>query len=286
MIVIPQELQDVMSQLCCERLTSRDENRALIQSVQNDRNQQLPIILKSVGWNEDENSNCDYYIVKDADNDVLFFFAIRCGLVQELYNKERIEACIYIHPLLKEYVNPATSIERKSELLNQIVPIWKKYELTPDLITTAQNAIQGKQEDLVADQNQNTTQVWNTHSAIELMFFCQNTECKDKIISLGFPKHFGTMVFWYYIMPKILETRKYVGCEYVYLFAADRVNRGHLMDYYNTNLHFDQTIFLNGIKPQLDNNCFFMCQKISELIKYQEDYLTKFSFGNTPDSSM
>ena len=286
MIAIPQELKDVMSQLCCERLTFRNENHALIQKIQNVRNPQLPKILKSAGWADDETCNCDYYIVKDADSDVLFFFAIRCGLVQELYNKDRIDACVMLLPLLKEYFNPATPTARKQELGNQIVPLWTKYELTADLIVSAQDAMSEKQVDRINDPNQNTTQVWKTHSAIELAFFCQNTDCKDKIRALGFPKHFGTMVFWYYIMPKILKVRKYAGCEYAYLFAADQVNRGSLMDYYNTNLHFDQTIFLNGIKPQQDNNCFFMCQKISELVKFQEDYLTKFSFGKTPDSSM
>lgn len=286
MISIPKELTDVMSQLCCERLTFCDKNQKLIQTVQNDRNPQLPMILKSTGWKDDATSKSDYYIVKDADSNILFFFAIRCGLVQDLYDTERIEACNSLYPLFKEMFHTATTESRRNELRNQILPVWNKYELTPDLIISAQDAIKGKKEDRDFDQNNNTTQVWNTHPAIELALFCQNTDCKEKIKNLGFHKHFGTMVFWYYIMPMIMEARKLVGCEYVYLFAADSVNRGRLMDYYNSNLHFDQTIFLSGIKPQQDNNCFFMCQKVSELVKFQEDYLSMFRFDKTPDSSM
>ena len=177
MISIPHELEKVMNQLQCERLTSNEDNHALIQNVQNDKNPQLPKILKSIGWKDDKAEKCDYYIVKDADSDVLFFFAIRCGLVQDLYDPERIDACKGLLPLLKELFNPSTTENRKRELNALIAPVWQKYELSADLIQSAQDALNSKQEDYVVDPNKNTTRVWNTHPAIELAFFCQNSDC-------------------------------------------------------------------------------------------------------------
>lgn len=287
MLQISKELKDCMSDLRCERLTFRKENKTLIQSFNNDQNKQLPKILKSIGWKEDSSCCCDYYLVKDRDDNILFFFALKAGLVQVLYNKERIEACKTVYPLLVEYFDINTSKQRKDELYKRIIPVWKKYELTTELIVSAQNDIeQEKQKDRTTDTNGNTTQVWQTHSAIELAFFCQNTDCKDIIQKLGFKRHFGSAVFWYYIMPIVLKIQKYIGCEYVYLFAADRINRGKLMDHYNTSLHFEQTIYLSGIKPMQDNNCFFMCQKVETLQQYQKDYIKNFSFSNNPNISM
>lgn len=283
---IPQELRIVMDSLHCERLTSDTDNKVLIQNFQNDKNPQLPKILKSEGWENDESGICDYYILKDNESNILFFFAIRSGLVLEPYNLDRIEVCKKIYPLLQVYYNPTTKTEKKQEIEKFITPLWKQYELSPDLIISAQNAIEDKQNDRVVDQNGNTTLVWKTHPAVELAFFCQNSDCKETIKGLGFQRHFGSAVFWYYIIPKILKAQTYIGCEYVYLFAADKKNQGKLMDYYNTSLHFEQTIFLNGLKPQQDNNCFFMCQKVSELRKFQIDYLENFSFTNNPDINM
>lgn len=286
MLNISKELKDSFSKLRCERLTFHAENKSLVQSFCNDKNPQLPKILKSIGWEEDESNLCDYYIIKDEESNVLFYFALRMGLLQELYDKERINACKTIFPLLKEYFDVHTTLERKNELNGLIVSLWKKYELTTDLILSAQDVEKGKLTDKKNDTNENTTQVWQTHPAIELAFFCQNSDCKDVIKELGFQRHFGSAIFWYYIIPKILKAQQYIGCEFVYLFAADKKNRGKLMDYYNTSLHFEQTIFLNGIKPQQDNNCFFMCQKVSELRRFQIDYLENFSFANNPDINM
>lgn len=284
MLQISKDLKNSLLHLSCERLTFRDKNQDYIQTFVNERNPQLPKILKTSGWNEDATGLCDYYIIKDADNLVLFFFALRAGLVQELYDKDRIEACKTIFPLLSEYLNVNTSGERKKELSAQIIPLWRKYELTSDLILSAQEDIEKeKLIDRATDTNDNTTQVWQTHPAIELAFFCQNADSKDRIKDLGFQRHFGSAVFWYYIMPIIIKVQKYIGCEFVYLFAADQKNRGKLMDYYNTNLHFEQKFFLNGIKPLQDNNCFFMCQKVENLQKFQIDYLANFSFSNNPD---
>lgn len=283
MLQISEDLKESLSYLSCERLTFHKENKDYIQSFSNDRNPQLPKILKASGWIEDATGLCDYYIIKNKDNDILFFFALRAGLVQELYDKDRIEACKTIFPLLNEYLNVSTSEERKQELSSQIIPLWRKYELSSDLILSAQEDIEkDKLIDRITDTNENTTQVWQTHPAIELAFFCQNTDSKEIIKGIGFQRHFGSAVFWYYIMPIINEVQRHIGCEFVYLFAADQKNRGKLMDYYNTNLHFEQTFFLNGIKPLADNNCFFMCQRVEKLREFQIDYLANFSFSNNP----
>lgn len=56
----------------------------------------------------------------------------------------------------------------------------------------------------------------------------------------GLPQNLGTTVFWYFIVPKILEMLKIVGCEYVFLFAADLTPYEELIRYYSDQLKFER----------------------------------------------
>ena len=74
----------------------------------------------------------------------------------------------------------------------------------------------------------------------------------------------GTTVFWNFVEPKIREIRDLVGCQYLYLFAADEKKDGDLTNYYK-KLGFDFRDDINVTKPAYDFQCFFMCQEVSSL---------------------
>lgn len=76
----------------------------------------------------------------------------------------------------------------------------------------------------------------------------------------------GRAIFWKFVEPAIQEIRNIVGCEYVYLFAADNSGgrEGQLIQLYK-DLGFDFRTDLHVTKPFYDFQCYFMCQEVTAL---------------------
>ena len=75
----------------------------------------------------------------------------------------------------------------------------------------------------------------------------------------------GETLFWWFIVPKMLEISDLIGCEYAFLFAADSKPDGFLMQYYENRLHFHKMDNLGTVKPFYDLNCYFMGQRLRTL---------------------
>ena len=67
--------------LRCERLASDEENLRLIDSFYSTRNNNVAEALLNEAYQEDESGVVAYYVVKDNDDNVLFFFSLKCGLL-------------------------------------------------------------------------------------------------------------------------------------------------------------------------------------------------------------
>ena len=83
----------------------------------------------------------------------------------------------------------------------------------------AEHRLDSKTESTEIGQSENTINVPNCISAIELRHLCKN---EDFIVpeEVDIPLVFG--IFWEIIVPIIIDITKRVGCKYVYLFAADK----------------------------------------------------------------
>lgn len=74
----------------------------------------------------------------------------------------------------------------------------------------------------------------------------------------------------------IFDIQKKIGCEYIYLFAADnpdkdpKTNTKHLVTYYKQDLKFSDPTDVSLLKPQYDVDCFSLIQEINELEKNRE----------------
>ena len=84
-------------------------------------------------------------------------------------------------------------------------------------------------------------------------------------------------MFWTYIAPLIYEIQMRIGCQYVFLFAADLSEDGVLINYYDVALKFKKNPKFGTNKPFYDFCCEFMCQEICELRKNREDYFDNFN---------
>ena len=109
-------------------------------------------------------------------------------------------------------------------------------------------------------QSENTINVPNCISAIELRHVCKN---EDFIVpeEVDIPLGFG--IFWEIIVPIIIDITKKVGCKYVYLFAADKtegqneIEMKKLISYYKNNFKFSECDEgIKFVKPEYDNHCY------------------------------
>ena len=83
--------------------------------------------------------------------------------------------------------------------------------------------------------------------------------------------------FWHFIVPLIFELRKIVGCEYLFLFAADCDPDEHLVNYYSQKLKFKKADEHSAAMPIYDFTCKFMYQEIAELEKKRMKFYENFN---------
>lgn len=88
----------------------------------------------------------------------------------------------------------------------------------------------------------------------------------------------GHAIFWKFVPPAIQEIKKHVGCEYIYLFAADdQSNReGPLIKYYK-ELGFEFRNDFSVTKPAYDFCCYFMCQEVTSLRTRKNEFFKNYN---------
>lgn len=130
-------------------------------------------------------------------------------------------------------------------------------------------------------QSENTINVPNCISAIELRHLCKN---EDFIVpeEVDIPLGFG--IFWEIIVPIIIDITKKVGCKYVYLFAADKtegqneIEMKKLISYYKNNFKFSECDEgIKFVKPEYDNHCYGLIQRVSKMESNREAIWHEFS---------
>ena len=137
----------------------------------------------------------------------------------------------------------------------------EKWVILQELFVEAQRIIESERDANRGIHKSNDVAV--TYPAIEIENLCRNhsVESSGKI-------PFGFLVFWIYIIPKVLEVAKIAGCEYVYIFAADSTDepdKGQaLVRYYRANFGFHDTEDLHFIRPRYDFQCYQMVQSVKE----------------------
>lgn len=142
------------------------------------------------------------------------------------------------------------------------------YEKAYELFNLADKLISRKKDESQIKEKNNIINVDQCHAAIELQFLCRNTNC-DFQSPYDIPISFG--IFWEKIVPKIFDIQKMIGCEYIYLFAADSHDKypnsqtKHLVSHYKQALKFSDPTDVSLLKPQYDESCFSLVQKIKDL---------------------
>lgn len=263
----------------CERLSSCMDNLRLVDEFYCRRNESLAFALQNEAFEDDECGRTAYYVVKDESNRIMFYFSLKTGL---LYDQHIDEKSIKIFKKLNDYVRDAISrqdlTKDQMKALNGFLEKVRTHKgVTKEDLEQLPQGNKSLFEELESELNLNITHVGKTYSGVELVHFCKNNAMDEVIRNFRLPRNFGEVVFWKFIVPKIVEARELIGIQYFFLFAADMTAENKLVQYYSDFLHFQLDDARATVKPVYDFACRFMYQDAEDLDRVAEEFWENFN---------
>lgn len=223
-----------------------------------------------------------YYLIKHKD-EIAMFFSLRTGLLFDRHvNESGLSEKLNI---LKKAISAKEKVDIDPQNEKEALKFLKATRLANMPLNTIRNLYDiyaPKKQVLIkekqADTNNLLYHVEETYPAIELYIFCNNENFKPVWDKLGFEKcnTMGRVMFWKFIVCKVLEIQKIVGCKFLYLFAADSSDDNTLISYYSL-LNFKVNEQLGTTKPYFDWKSKFMCQEINELKNLRNQFFKNFN---------
>jgi len=283
MKITPEQL-NILESLQCQRLSADSKNFNLVESFDNDINDTIAQTLKNEAYKEDEDNSVAYYVVKHPNEQILFFFSLKCGLLFDHFIRpELLEQLQKLAEGLNDISDDKTlTSEQRRDITDVMEKIRANKGVTREDIHKLRQQKLDILEELEKEFNADIARVGKTFSGIELVHFCSNTEADDVWENFELPQLRGTIVFWYFVVPIVMEALKYVGCQYLFLFAADKSKDEKLVRYYEDQMNFKRPDELATAKPFYDFTCKFMCHEISSLEKERAEFFANFNPG--PDN--
>lgn len=281
---ITSEQLAVLESLQCQRLSSDSSNMYLVESFYNETNDTIAQTLKNEAYGEDESKSVAYYVVKHPNGQILFFFSLKCGLLFDHFIRpELLDQLQKLAKGLSDISDDKTlTPEQRRDITDVMEKIRANKGVTKEDIHKLRQQKLDILEELEKEFNADIARVGKTFSGIELVHFCSNSDTDDSWENFGLPQLRGTIIFWYFVVPMVMEALKYVGCQYMFLFAADKSKEEKLVRYYEDQLNFKRPDELATAKPFYDFTCKFMCHEISSLEKEREEFFA--NFNPSPDN--
>lgn len=245
-----------------ERLTDSKENHDLLESFSAPyAAEKMEEYLKQFAWEDDLAGKTKVYLVKDEDGRIVLYYSLRCGLViddssYEILSKDK-----------KDYVDWMTkSIKDKDS--DQMALSYETcakdcgYPEADKLFEISHRRADRKNDKEELSKLENTLYVERSYAAIELQHFCRNANYPSSRIH-GVPIGFG--IFWEQIVPQIKKIADLIGCEYLYLFAADKAQGEEpkkLVEHYKSAMKFSAVEDVKIVKPDYDMSCISLVQPL------------------------
>ena len=277
--MIGKEQQEILNSLRCERLSDDEANLRLVEDFYSRRNASLAHTLQNEAYEEDIEGGTAYFVVKDGEGNIVFFFSLKSGL---LYDQHIDERNLKFMKKVNLFVEQALTDPDITETQIAALAVFLEKLRSHKGVTKADfDSLPKKDSNLLKDLeielNNNITHVGKTYSAIELVHFCANDAYRDSW-PLDMMEHsLGEVVYWLFVVPKIIEARRLMGIQYFYLFAADMSSDKDLVKYYNIRLKFTLDVERSTVKPLYDLSCKFMYQETKCLEKRRKMFFENFS---------
>lgn len=277
---ITEKQQQILNSLVCERLSSNEKNLRLVNAFRNVRNGSLEHTLKNEAYEEDEAGNIAYYLIKDKDENILFYFSIKCGILYDLFGEEEKLRKIndLFHFLVELEKDPSSTKEDKETIASILESIRTRKGLVKKELSKISHIKKSQIiEDLSKESEDNLKRVGKTFAGVEIVHFCANDNYRSSWEKFNIKQKMGTVVFWHFLIPKICELRKIVGCEYLFLFAADLTPDELLVNYYKSNLGFRDSNEYGTAIPLYDYACKFMHQELKDIEERRNNFYLEFN---------
>lgn len=217
--------------------------------------------------------------MKHPDGQILFFFSLKCGLLFDYFINPDLLG--QLQKLAKELSEISDDSSLTPQQKRDITDVMEKIRSNKGIVKEDILKLRLQKidilEELEKEFKENIARVGKTFSGIELVHFCSNTNTDELWESFGFPQLRGTIIFWYFVIPKVMEALKYVGCQYLFLFAADKSKEEKLVRYYENQLNFIKPDELATAKPFYDFTCKFMCHEVSTLEQERTEFFANFN---------
>lgn len=215
------------------------------------------------------------FVVMSPMNVPLVFFSLRCGELFEEPQLERMkighDAMVALHNLTE---GKCKSEEERHQAFATIQKAIDEGLSFDDFLPLYQKK-KSWCEDEKIETAKEVTKVLVSYPAVELKLFGVNGAAKDYWKTLGLPQDMkmGETLFWLKVVDVLKTMTKYVGCQYLYLFAADKEAEGQLVKYYRVRLGFRSEANLSANKPQFDWQSQFLFQSMDDLFEQQRIFI-------------
>lgn len=278
MSVITKKQKTLLESFSIERLSSSNFYLRLVGNFSNPKSDSLTNKIQSDAYEEDESGSIAYYVIKNREGGILFYFSLKCGqLYDKLIEKEQLRLIKNLFKYFDEIEKEESTSDEDRRLIKEI---RENVRTSKGISKKELEKIQKKGNKAITDIErvftENLQRVGRTFAGVEIVQFCANENYREFFESLGFFPHFGAVVFWHFLVPIVLEVRKYIGCQYLFLFAADTSEDESLIRYYRT-LHFTDAGQHGAVIPLYDWTCRFMYQEISGLLQGKEEFFNNFN---------
>lgn len=275
---ITEEQSEILNSLICERLSRNSDNMRAIDSFFNSKNEKLVERLLNEAYSEDENDKIAYYLVKDKEGHILFCFSLKCG---QLYDKH-LDFDLY--KLLVDLYDGLLKMKKESGTTPEdaiiIDKVLEEIRSRKGVIKADLKKISKKNKSIEEFEklfNDDLDKVGETFSGVEIVQFCSNESCSKYWTRYGMNQKLGVVIFWHFIVPKVLELMNLVGCQYLFLFAADDSEDEDLVNYYKTWLKFESSQERSAATPVYDLTCKFLYQETFSLADKKRFFFDHFN---------
>ena len=208
----------------------------------------------------------------------MFYFSLKCGLLYDYVRewdqfKKLNSLFLSLSKLKKENPN---SLKDEQIIDGILESIRVRKGLKKDDLSKIKD-MNGLLAELSNESQDHLKRVGHTFAGIEIVHFCVNEEMRDywSRTVVGNNK-LGVVVFWHFIVPIILKVMDFVGCEFLFLFAADFTPDQFLVNYYKALGFKDSSEHATAISFY-DFACKFMYQKTCGLERGQQNFYTYFN---------
>ncbi len=283
--------EDFLSTLTCQRLRDDPANKMRLNNFYCARNPQLAAYLRVYGWDEDATGATTFYVVKNQHEKILLYFSLKCGTLFEPLDEKKLYEAILRYRAVRDRIRNKRMGVAEEKILAELERLQVEYGMDLDKLDehlrSEIRSKAGKLQEIEQDRRQTpndwVTRVMHTYPAVELVHFVVNDEARafwtKAKMKYGFKKPMGEVLFWQFVAPVLCSVQKTLGCEYVYLFAADDSDDRTLVNYYQVALNFEQPENIGTNKPRYDFTCEFLCQHLSDLRRRRTYYFDHFNPG-------